>query len=252
MQRTRTASTAAVPLLLYHALDVPDDPWSVSAARFGRDLDSLAESGRSVLTVENYVSRLRAGAGLEGLASITFDDGHASTLLAVRLLHERGLPSTVYVTTELLGQQDMLDLPSLLELASVPGVEIGSHSAHHLRLDELRRPDIDRELRDSRARLEDLLQRPVTGVAYPHGCHDHRVTDAALAAGYTSGAGVKNALSHRRDNPMAVARLTMTSEDSELQVRTWLAAEGRLGERRPRARTRAHRMVRRTRALLGG
>lgn len=252
MQRIRRPSAAGVPVLLYHALDVADDPWAVSLGRFARDLDALAQSGRSVLDLGTYVDRMRTGDALEDLAVVTFDDGHASTLKAAGVLHERGLPSTVYVTTQFLGQPNMLEVRSLLELASVPGVEIGSHAAHHLRLDELRRPGMDRELRDSRALLEDLLQRPVTSVAYPHGSHDRRVTGAALAAGYTSGAGVKNALSHCQDNPMAVARLTMTSQDSELQVRAWLSAEGRLGERRPRARTRAHQAVRRSRALLRG
>jgi peptidoglycan/xylan/chitin deacetylase (PgdA/CDA1 family) len=145
----------------------------------------------------------------------------------------------------------MLDEAQLRELGAVPGVEIGSHSVRHVHLDVLRRPEMRAQLRDSRARLEDLLGRPVEGIAYPHGAHDHRVVAEAVAAGYTSGAGVKNALSHDRDLAMAVARYTVTADTDAEAVRRLLRGEGRRGEVRARLRTRTYRVVRRTRHALG-
>jgi hypothetical protein len=76
------------------------------------------------------------------------------------------------------------------------------------------------------------------------------VKRAARAAGYTSGAGVKNALSHGRDDPMGIARVTVQSDMTGADVRRVLRGEGRLGERRPRLRTRGFRVVRRVRAAI--
>ena len=145
----------------------------------------------------------------------------------------------------------MLTAAQLRELGQVPGVEIGSHSVRHVHLDVLRRAELREQVRDSKARLEDLLGRAVDGIAYPHGAHDRRVLAESEAAGYTSGAGVKNALSHGRDLPMAVARATITDRTDPAEVRALLRGEGRLGEVRPRLRTRGFRVVRRTRHRLG-
>ena len=241
----------AVPVLLYHVIGDADDPWTVSAARFEEDVASVLESGRTAVTMADYVDRLRAGEELNGLVVVTFDDGESSCLPAAQSMSAQGIPCTVYVTATFLGQPGMLDPESLRELASVPGVEIGSHSLHHVRLDELDRAGMRTELGESRSQLEDILQRPVRGVAYPHGCHDRRVKRVAEEVGYTSGAGVKNALSHGRDDPMGVARLTVLGDMTGDDVRRALRGEGRLGERRPRLRTRGFGVVRRFRAAVG-
>jgi peptidoglycan/xylan/chitin deacetylase (PgdA/CDA1 family) len=238
----------AVPVLLYHAVGEPQDPWTVTPARFAEDVVLLRDSGRTPLTVGAYVARQRAGQSLEDLVVVSFDDGDASNLRSAELLAEAGIPCTVYVTASFVDTDGMLTTGQLRELSQVPGVEIGSHAHHHVRLDELSRPALVTELRDSRARLEDVVQAKVVGVAYPHGSYDRRVTSEAKSAGYTSGAGVKNALSHERDDPMAVARMTLTTPTTAADVAALLRGEGRLGEVRPRARTVGWRLVRRARA----
>jgi peptidoglycan/xylan/chitin deacetylase (PgdA/CDA1 family) len=240
----------AVPVLLYHGIGEPTDLWTVPPARFEEDVTAVVDSGRTPVTLGDFVARLEAGEPLDGLVVVTFDDGEASCLPAALALAAQGIPCTVYVTATFLGEKGMLDLPSLRDLGDVPGIEIGSHSLHHVRLDELGKAGMRTELAESRARLEDIVQRPVLGVAYPHGCHDGRVKRAARAAGYTSGAGVKNALSHGRDDPMGIARVTVQSDMTGADVRRVLRGEGRLGERRPRLRTRGFRVVRRVRAAI--
>ena len=64
------------------------------------------------------------------------------------------------------------------------GVEVGSHTVSHPHLTELPDEELDRELRDSRAELEDELSRPCRFLAYPYGDDDPRVHEAARRAGY--------------------------------------------------------------------
>jgi peptidoglycan/xylan/chitin deacetylase (PgdA/CDA1 family) len=235
------------PVLLYHGVGSADDLWTVSPRRFADDVALLKDSDRTPLTVADYAARISApGHALV----VSFDDGEASNLTSAQLLADAGIPCTVYVTASYLDTEGMLTTGQLRELAQVPGVEIGSHSLHHVRLDELSRATMAVELRDSRARLEDVVQAPVRGVAYPHGSYDRRVKAEVRDAGYTSGAGVKNAVSHERDDVLALARMTLTRESRPEDLRALLRGEGRPGEVRPRLRTVGFRAVRRTRAAL--
>lgn len=239
-----------VPVLLYHGIGDRPDLWTVAWERFRADVDAVLATGRRALTVAEWADVLRSGGPVDDLVVVSFDDGEASQLPAAQHLADAGVPCTVYVTCEHLGREGMLDVAGLRDLAQVPGVEIGSHAVRHLHLDVLRREQQVVEARDSRARLEDLLGRPVLGIAYPHGSHDRHVVAACTAAGYTSGAAVKNALSHERDDPMSIARVTQTRRTTTEQLAATLRGEGRLGETSPRLRTRGFRYVRRARAAL--
>ncbi|MGK5173596.1 polysaccharide deacetylase family protein [Geodermatophilus sp. CPCC 205761] len=62
-----------------------------------------------------------------------------------------------------------LTVDELSELASLPGVEIGAHTLSHPSLALLPAVEQERELAGARAQLEELLDRPVTLLAYPFG-----------------------------------------------------------------------------------
>jgi peptidoglycan/xylan/chitin deacetylase (PgdA/CDA1 family) len=77
-----------------------------------------------------------------------------------------------------------LDLAEVRELQA-RGVRIGSHSRQHAVLTALDPSACERDLRESKEQLEDLLGRPVPFLAYPEGIHDGTVRRAAERAGYT-------------------------------------------------------------------
>jgi peptidoglycan/xylan/chitin deacetylase (PgdA/CDA1 family) len=65
------------------------------------------------------------------------------------------------------------------------GVTFGSHSYSHHDLTTLGEKECERDLRESRELLEDLLGRPVAFLAYPFGHHDRKVRRAAERAGFS-------------------------------------------------------------------
>ncbi|HEX3833210.1 MAG TPA: polysaccharide deacetylase family protein, partial [Solirubrobacteraceae bacterium] len=71
-----------------------------------------------------------------------------------------------------------------LEHLAGDGWEIGSHTCSHPRLSSLVTPQIDRELRESRAEIEKRLGRSCETLAYPYSDYDERVVRAARGAGY--------------------------------------------------------------------
>jgi GT2 family glycosyltransferase/peptidoglycan/xylan/chitin deacetylase (PgdA/CDA1 family) len=249
--------TTIVPVLLYHRVsdDAGGDEFAVSRRAFHEHVAAIKCSGRVPLSISELAEGLRDSSRLPARpVAITFDDGYQDTSDATSELCEAGLCSTVYVTTGAIGVGDRISVDQIRGLASnEAGVEIGAHSVSHRRLDELGVDDARREIRDSKAALESVIERAVASFAYPHGAYDSHVRELVIAAGFSSAAAVKNALSHESDDHWAIARWTVTANASANQIEELLAGRGAvLAWRRERARTRAYRSVRRTRRRLTG
>jgi peptidoglycan/xylan/chitin deacetylase (PgdA/CDA1 family) len=64
------------------------------------------------------------------------------------------------------------------------GHEVGSHSMTHCLMTECSDSALDYELAESRRRLEDWIQMPVSSFCYPNGNSDARTSSAVERAGY--------------------------------------------------------------------
>jgi peptidoglycan/xylan/chitin deacetylase (PgdA/CDA1 family) len=94
------------------------------------------------------------------------------------------------------------------------GVEIGSHTVSHPHLTRLSDVELERELGDSKQRLEDELAVPCRFLAYPYGEHDARVRGAARAAGYAGAFALRAA----DGDPFAAPRVDLYRSDGRLRV----------------------------------
>lgn len=245
-----------IPVLLYHS--VADSPppgqlreFTVTPERFREHVAVITAAGFSAMTISALA---RALGGAEPLPprplAITFDDGFDDTLAAVQALSDVGLPATVYVTAGTIDTPAGISVAAMAQLAAT-GCEIGAHSVSHPHLDELPLALAAREITDSRDQLEQHLGSAVASFAYPHGAYDRRVRASVIEAGFSSAAAVKNALSHRRDDPFAIARWTVTYPTSAAELGRVLDGSGvPLAWARERHRTRASRTARRLRRRI--
>lgn len=245
-----------VPVLLYHAVSARPPPrmerFTVHPIRFAEHLEAIGDAGRVGLTVSQFAACLRTGSRLPGPpVVVTFDDGYDDFIEAAERLEVAGLPSTLYVTTGQVGAAGMLTRRQLWSLSEP--VEVGAHSRTHPRLDELAPGRLRSEVLGSKADLEDMLQRPVSSFAYPHGDHDHLVRQSVVEAGFDSAAAVKNAFSHEGDDPFAIARITVGAATTARHIAQLLQGRGApVAWSRERRRTRAYRAYRRMRRRVGG
>ncbi len=230
-----------IPILLYHSVaEAPPawiEPFAVRPVEFAKHLDAIVAGGCQALTVSQLVDLCTSGTELPPRpVVITFDDGFADTAEeAVPALAARGLPSTVYVTTRaLVGRRDEIHrLPPARMLRwdqlgglEAAGVEIGAHSETHSHLDVMPLRAAEREIRGSKARLEDTLGHSVRTFAYPHGYHNARVTALVRQAGFDSACAVINAFSSIDDDRFALARLTIKAHMPLNGLTSWLAGQG--------------------------
>jgi peptidoglycan/xylan/chitin deacetylase (PgdA/CDA1 family) len=255
-----------VPVLLYHCVsDDPPEwiaPFNVAPATFAEQLDAVLASGRAPISVARLAEAQRGGRPLDGPSvAITFDDGFADFAeTALPLLAERGLPATMYITTGAMGTHHDGPLPPARMLtwdqvreSAAAGVEMGAHSCTHPELDAVPRARAEREIRDSKHRLEDELGAAVDTFAYPHGYSDATVREFVREAGFTSACAVANALSSERDDPYAVARLMLRQDTPAADFAAWLRGEGaRVGPVGERLVTRGWRTYRKARRVARG
>lgn len=256
---------AAVPVLCYHAVTTdPGDhiaPFAVTPDDFRRQLDLLLERGYRCITFADLTRRYPSGE--DPVAVLTFDDGYADFAeSALPALQERGLASTLFVTTGWLegpaprepGPSDrMLAWSQLPELVDA-GVEIGAHSHSHPQLDTLGKSALRRELVTPRALLEQALGREVPSFAYPHGYNGPRVRRLTRASGYRAAAAVRNRLHRPDESPFAISRLmlraTAPGTTPTAGLARWLDDTGGRYRTRESWTTTGWRMYRHGRAIV--
>jgi peptidoglycan/xylan/chitin deacetylase (PgdA/CDA1 family) len=192
-------------VLCYHAVS---DGWphllSVRREDFERQLSFLLSRGYRPATAREAIT------GHGKLFHVTFDDAFTSVRNAVPVLERLSVPATIFVCSglaargeplhirELAGEADAhgeelrtLDWKELRELAGAGRIEIGAHTVSHAHLRALPDDELERELVESKARIEDELGRPCPLFAYPYGEHDDRVRRAARAAGFDVAFGLQ-------------------------------------------------------------
>ena len=253
-----------VPVLLYHSVrrspTAGYEHWETSVEQFRIQLDQLAAAGFVPVSLSAYARWLRDPdvAMPHRPVVVTFDDGFANFLDVVPLLLERACPAAMFVPTAYVGgesdwleprfRREMLSWSQIVDLDR-SGIEVGSHAHLHRPIDTLRRPDLRAEVTRSRRLIEDHLGHSCASFAYPHGYYSHEVRDVVEAAGFVRACAVKDAMSGRGDDPMAIARLFVGWDDVGDRFDRLVVAGRRRRPRHERLVTHGWRTVRRLRTV---
>lgn len=174
-----------LPVLTFHAID--DEPGATSFApqMFQYVMETLRRSGFRTLRLDQAVSMLVHGEPFpERGVVITFDDGYQSVYdIAFPLLRRYRMSATVFLT---IGDGKTFSpdgrLPSwegraMLHWEEIrtmhrEGIEFGAHTLTHPALPKLALEEQEREISESKKRIEQALNAPVTSFAYPYGRYD--------------------------------------------------------------------------------
>lgn len=204
-------------VLMYHSVGsraVGDQLglYGIAPALFAEHMNALATATgiKTVVLADGFAT------GAETRVAVTFDDGYRDNLhVAAPLLQQHRIPFTVFVCTGFMRDPsgNFLTPAELRELASLPGVTIGSHGATHAPLTGLDDHALRNELVSSKATLEDATGRAVNAISYPHGAVNRRVRDAAAAAGYTTGACSRFDINDAKRDPLLLCRTDIHASD---------------------------------------
>lgn len=114
---------------------------------------------------------------------LTFDDGNASDLEALKLLEAEGVPGSFFITTGRLASavihpqdfQSPLDAEGLRVLGSHPLAHIGNHGHTHHPMSELTEEALADEITRSRTLLAEVPRNNARALAFPSGAWNRRV-----------------------------------------------------------------------------
>ncbi len=130
----------------------------------------------------------------------------------VREIVEKIGPGPLKAKSLYLSREDLKDL------ASKPGVTIGSHTLSHPNLLRLTESELRRELQDSKNILEEITEREVKHLSYPSGLWNERVITVARACGYVSAYSTAKGMA---GNGYALPRVNIGWwPDAEFKVKT--------------------------------
>lgn len=178
------ASSARLPVLMYHGIHRdPSSPgvfnarYSVDPDDFAGQLDWLAGNG---FTTRLFTDAPRSASDVV----LTFDDGDESWMTtALPLLTERGVVAEFCITSDYVGQPGMIGPAAVRELVAA-GMGVQSHARTHRPLSTLSPQELVEELTTSKQRLEEWSGRPVVALTLPGGRGGAREFRAARSAGY--------------------------------------------------------------------
>ncbi len=122
---------------------------------------------------------------MSGFVTTSWDDGGTLDLRLAEMLNEHGIAGTLYWTLEA-EQFPMATAREIRQILDL-GVEIGSHTVTHPDLTGIDRETLDRELSESKVRLEQIVGREVSSFCYPFGRFNKTACDAVERAGYRLG-----------------------------------------------------------------
>lgn len=185
-------------------------------------LKRLGFQGLSLREALPYIEGRKSGK----VVAITFDDSYANVYEnALPVLTEFGFTSTNFVVVNQIGGSNEWDTP--LGVASADcmsldqlrkwvalGHEVGSHTLDHVHLPRLTSEEARRQIVQSRALLEEMLDELVTSFCFPYG--DEMPLDRILAyeAGYNVATTTRRGRATQRHDVFGLPRATIRRNDS--------------------------------------
>ena len=181
-------TNARLPVLTFHALDKRSSVISFSPHLFRDGMARLHEKGYRTLRLSQVAGILIRGEAFPDHSFvITFDDGYESVYeVAFPVLRDCGMSATVFITVGEKGpRKPGSRLPSLegrpmltwtqIEEMHRWGIDFGGHTLTHPDLTRLPRDQVQTEVCDGKAVLENILGAPIFCFAYPFGRYNREV-----------------------------------------------------------------------------
>ncbi len=172
-----------VPILTYHSIDESGSVISTAPEVFRRQMQFLSENGYRVISLNELINSLSEHhTPLLKTVALTFDDGFQNFYSeAFPVLQNNDFKATVFLVTDFCGKTNdwqgnppnlppskMLCWKEIKELNKY-GIEFGGHTRTHPDLTKISNSQVESEIIDSKAIIEQSLGSEVTTFAYPFG-----------------------------------------------------------------------------------
>lgn len=190
----------------------------VTPGLFKHQLDFLTRRGCENISLQKITLNSETQ---ENKFAITFDDGYLSVFEeACPILSSRNMTATIFTVTDVIGginewdhrrgdrSEPMMTAKQIVEISNA-GFEIGSHTLSHPHLSELPEARLLHEVKDSKNKLEDIIQKPVVSFSYPYGDYNKRVIEIVKESGYKYATATRLGIIKQDVNEFEIPRINV-------------------------------------------
>jgi peptidoglycan/xylan/chitin deacetylase (PgdA/CDA1 family) len=181
----------AFTALMYHSLSDGRHPdalypkYTTRRTLFREHLAALLDAGFELGSFRELLESNDAGMPLpDKTCALTFDDGHRSSLDLAEAMMEHGVRGTFFLTASYCREKPDFLKPDDVRALAAEGFDFGTHGVTHRPLKSLPAAEMQAELRDSKAWLEEVLEAPVRTMSLPAGQGGRVVAAEAFRQGY--------------------------------------------------------------------
>ncbi|WP_081923290.1 polysaccharide deacetylase family protein [Clostridium amazonitimonense] len=201
--------TDDIPVLMYHSVKEKKTSEVVLTKKtFDKQLKYLKTNGFKTLTLDELYDYIKNGKEIPRKSVVlTFDDGYKDNYeIVYPLLKQYGFKATIFVQTNKIDKdKHFLTTEQIKELAK-SGIEIGSHTVSHKDLATLSYEDQYKELADSKATLEKIIDKPVKYLAYPYGSCNEDSKKICKELGYLGAIGILDKYTNKESDGFEISR----------------------------------------------
>lgn len=216
-----------VPIAMLHHVEDREDwaslkPFCIGKATYTRLLDRIEQSGKKGVSLRDALQ-----APSRNNVVLTFDDGAQHLWdYAIPELLSRNMTASFFIPTHHIAKTNswdvkegraevqLMDETAIQELHKA-GMEIGGHSHHHIRLDEVEESRAIQELRLSKEILDALIQGETQSMAWPYGSVPNNSAALLKQCGWKSGLAIFSPDAH----PARMRRFIIHDGDTSHSMR---------------------------------
>jgi len=201
-----------IPILMYHTSS-ENNPGKyadlyVKPSEFEKQIKYLSENNYTFCIFDDWYDLY----GIEKPVFVTFDDGYKENYTEIfPILKKYNAKITIFLVTDPM----QLTEDMIREMSDSGLVKFESHTLTHIDLAKMSSDDekLEKELKDSKARIEEITGKTVHALAYPYGRCDEKVKKKArefYKFGLIASSGI-----HRSDiNNFEIRRLAVSRNTS--------------------------------------
>ena len=215
-----------IPILMYHSVDSIDRGKGLRSLHVPRWLFKLQLSilymlGYRGLDMDRLLPYLK-GEKTGKVFGITFDDGYENNYLnALPILKKYKFTATCYLLANNIGGKNYWDIQKGFASHNMmthehiknwitSGMSIGSHSLTHVKLAELSKSMMKKEILESKLKLEKEFKIKINHFCYPYGASDDTTEEIVKIAEYESAVTVARGVESDSPNLFRLSRVFIT------------------------------------------
>jgi peptidoglycan/xylan/chitin deacetylase (PgdA/CDA1 family) len=218
-------------ILMYHMISEPQTAAEVRFAcppkQFEKHLQLLLKKGYTPVSINQVSNYYTKNIPLPDKAVlITLDDGFEDNYLnALPIFQRYQIPAVIYLATGVIGKTNqwmaaptfskrkMLSWSQIKEMTD-HGIEFGSHTVSHPRLNELDDNKVEQELIMSKQTIEEHLGKECVHFAYPYGLLTESTRDLAQKTGFKTACSTRSGFNNVKRDPLILHRIEVYGNDS--------------------------------------